>query len=98
MTSADAYDVRLSQAAVRAFERLPQDDRDAIRAALKRLGLSLARPGQRGGKTIQGTSDTFHRLRAGDHRVMYDVLHDERTVLVLGIVNRRDLDRWLRQR
>ena len=27
---------------------------------------------------------------------MYDVIHEDRVVLVLGIVNRADLDRWLR--
>jgi hypothetical protein len=29
---------------------------------------------------------------------MYDVLADDRVVLVLGIVHRRDLERWIRAR
>jgi hypothetical protein len=29
---------------------------------------------------------------------MYDVIADHRTILVLGIVPRRDLERWLRNR
>jgi hypothetical protein len=29
---------------------------------------------------------------------MYDVLSDDKVLLVLGIVNRRDLERWLRNR
>jgi hypothetical protein len=29
---------------------------------------------------------------------MYDVLVDDRMILVLGIVHRRDLERWLRSR
>jgi hypothetical protein len=29
---------------------------------------------------------------------MYDVLDDEKIVLVLGIVNRGDLERWIRNR
>jgi hypothetical protein len=29
---------------------------------------------------------------------MYDVLVDDRVVLVLGIVHRADLERWLRRR
>jgi mRNA-degrading endonuclease RelE of RelBE toxin-antitoxin system len=49
-------------------------------------------------KTIHGVDDTFHRLRVGDYRVMYDVLTDDRVVLVLGIVHRRDLERWIRAR
>ena len=49
-------------------------------------------------KTIRGAGDTFHRLRVGDHRVMYDVIHEDRVILVLGIVHRGDLERWLRNR
>lgn len=29
---------------------------------------------------------------------MYDVITDDRIILVLGIVHRRDLERWLRDR
>ena len=49
-------------------------------------------------KSIRGTVDSFHRLRIGDYRVMYDVLDVEHVVLVLGIVDRADLERWLRNR
>jgi len=34
----------------------------------------------------------------GDHRVMYDLVNEDRVLLVLGIVHRRDLERWLRSR
>jgi len=59
-------------------------------AALSRGGKSV--------KTIQGTKDRFHRLRIGDHRIMFDLMPDDRVLLVLGIVNRSDLERWLRNR
>jgi mRNA-degrading endonuclease RelE of RelBE toxin-antitoxin system len=49
-------------------------------------------------KTLHGAADSFHRLRVGDYRVMYDVLEADRVVLVLGIVNRSDLERWIRNR
>jgi mRNA-degrading endonuclease RelE of RelBE toxin-antitoxin system len=49
-------------------------------------------------KTIRGSDDTFHQLRIGDYRVMYDVIDDDRAILVLGIVDRGDLERWLRSR
>jgi hypothetical protein len=29
---------------------------------------------------------------------MFELLHEDRTVLVHSVVNRRDLDRWLRGR
>ena len=49
-------------------------------------------------KTIRGTDDTFRRLRLGDYRVMYDAVDADRGLLVLGIVDRADLERWLRSR
>jgi mRNA-degrading endonuclease RelE of RelBE toxin-antitoxin system len=49
-------------------------------------------------RTIQGAADSFHRLRVGDYRVMYDVIAADRVLLVLGIVHRSDLERWLRSR
>jgi mRNA-degrading endonuclease RelE of RelBE toxin-antitoxin system len=62
--------------------------------------MDLATPG-RGGKsvkTIHGAGDTFHRLRIGDHRVMYDIVEGEHVILVIGIVHRKDLERWIRSR
>jgi mRNA-degrading endonuclease RelE of RelBE toxin-antitoxin system len=34
----------------------------------------------------------------GDHRIMYDVIDEDRVILVLGIVQRGDLERWIRNR
>lgn len=49
-------------------------------------------------KTVHGAGDTFYRLRIGDYRVMYDVLDADRVLLILGIVHRSDLERWIRNR
>jgi mRNA-degrading endonuclease RelE of RelBE toxin-antitoxin system len=43
-------------------------------------------------------SDSFHRLRIGDYRVMYDTIDEDRVILVLGVVHRGDLERWIRSR
>ena len=75
--------------------------RSRIRAALEKLARDASRSGRIGGKTvktIQGVGDSFHRLRVGDHRVMYDVVEEDRVILVLGIVHRGDLERWIRNR
>lgn len=47
---------------------------------------------------MRGADDSFHRLRVGDDRVMYDVITEDRVLHVLGIVHRSDLERWLRSR
>jgi mRNA-degrading endonuclease RelE of RelBE toxin-antitoxin system len=94
------YDVRLAPAAARTFSKLDQVERERVRQALEGLAATASRPG-RGGKavkTIQGTKDRFHRLHVGEYRIMYDLVAADRVMLVLGIVHRSELERWLRNR
>ena len=72
-----------------------------MRTSLERLAADLAGPERIHGKRvrmIQGAADSFHRLRVGDYRVTFDVIDEDRVVLVLGIVHRGDLEHWLRSR
>jgi len=72
-----------------------------IGEALAKLARDASQPGRIGGKsvkTIQGASDSFHRLRIGDYRVMYDTIDEDRVILVLGVVHRGELERWIRSR
>jgi mRNA-degrading endonuclease RelE of RelBE toxin-antitoxin system len=69
--------------------------------ALERLAGDLAHPGRTAGKsvkTIRGAADTFHRLRVGDYRVTFDRIDEDRVILVLGVVHRGELERWIRHR
>ena len=80
---------------------MPDDVRPRLREALEGLAEQAAAGKRIGGKkvkTIRGASDSFRRLRVGDYRVIYDVIHEDRVVLVLAIVHRSDLERWLRNR
>ncbi len=36
-------------------------------------------------------------MRVGDYRIMYEILDTDHAVLILGIVQRKDLEQWLRQ-
>ncbi|MGH2384470.1 MAG: type II toxin-antitoxin system RelE family toxin [Candidatus Limnocylindria bacterium] len=97
----DAYRVQVAPSAARAFKKLPAEVRQRAVQALEKLASDAAGKGRIGGKavkTIRGAADEFHRLRVGDYRVMYDVLDADRAILVLGIVHRGDLERWIRHR
>lgn len=101
MSSTEPYDVQLGPAAERTYSKLPADARRRVRGALERLAADAATAGRVRGKavkTIRGAGDSFHRLRVGDYRVMFDVIDADRVVLVLGIVHRRELETWLRNR
>jgi mRNA interferase RelE/StbE len=95
------YEVRLAPAAARAFRKLPAEAKRRVGEALEREAARAGQAGRagRGGKRVKvlrGRGDSFIRLRVGDFRVMYDLIADERVLLVLGVVDRRDLERWLR--
>lgn len=97
-----AFKVRFAKAAAKQFRDLSEPEQERIRNALtrhaKRSKTSLGSRGGKSLKQIQGRHDRFFRLRVGDLRVMFDLLDSEQVLLVLGVVNRRDLERWLRNR
>lgn len=95
------YEVRLTPAAARSFKKLEAElqrrlHRELARQAARAADAATGKRGGKSAKALQGRADRFFRLRVGDYRLMYDVLDDEQVVLVLGVVHRRDLDRWLR--
>lgn len=61
-------------------------------------GLSAGSRGGKSLKQIRGRHGSFYRLRVGDLRIVFELNHDDRVMLVLAVVNRRDLERWLRTR
>jgi mRNA-degrading endonuclease RelE of RelBE toxin-antitoxin system len=79
------------------MKKLPPAERTRILSALHALAED-PRPSGKHVKSLKGSDAPFLRYRVGDHRIMYEVDHSEREVLVLGIVAREDLERWLRSR
>src|SRR4051812_31352291 len=102
MSSSPApYEIRLLPAAIRQLRKLDDEDGKRVRMALHEQAERSAYPNSRGGKslkTIRGRHDRFHRLRAGELRIVFDLVPEDRVLRIHGIVNRRDLDRWLRGR
>ena len=97
----EPYRVEFEPAAAKAYAKQPAAVRRRVRAGLERLASDLAPSGRVGGKrvkTIKGAADSFQRLRVGDYRVIFDVIAEDRVVLVAGIVHRSDFERWLRSR
>jgi mRNA interferase RelE/StbE len=91
------FRVELSRSAARAFERSPTPDRRRLQKAIDALGRNPRPPGKLV-KAIQGSKDNFLRMRVGNYRIMYEVEDEDRVVLILGIIHRKDLEGWLRQR
>lgn len=91
----------MAPVAAKTLKKVSPDARARITEALERLADDASPPGLIGGKTVRtihGVADSFHRLRVGDYRVVYDSLDEIHVILVLGIVQRADLERWIRNR
>lgn len=90
------FRVELARSTARAFERAPRPERRRLGRAIDSLSRNPRPPGKLV-KAIQGTKDAFLRMRVGDYRIMYEVVDADRVVLILGIIQRKDLEQWLRQ-
>jgi mRNA interferase RelE/StbE len=91
------FRVEFARSAARAFERAPRPERRRLERAIDALARNPRPPGKLV-KAIRGTKDEFLRLRVGNYRVMYEVIDADGVVLILGIIHRKDLEAWLRQR
>jgi mRNA interferase RelE/StbE len=78
------YEVRLSRAASKALDRLPNRDFQRISRAIDSLA---ANPRPTGASAVKGTP--LLRVRVGDYRIVYQV-DDAGEVIVLVKVTRRD--------
>jgi mRNA interferase RelE/StbE len=82
------YSIEFVPSARRALAKLPREIQKRIQVAIDRLAETPFPPGA---SKLQG--EPGHRIRVGDYRIVYDVLHNELTVLVIRIGHRREIYR-----
>jgi mRNA-degrading endonuclease RelE of RelBE toxin-antitoxin system len=86
--------IELTRAAVKDLDRLPASSRDQVLADIRTLESNpLGSPPRV--KRLRGFGVPLHRLRSGDHRVIYRL--DADLVMVMRIIDRGDLERQLRR-
>ena len=84
------YRVRILDAASRELERL---DKLAGRRMVGRINwlaanLEAIRP-----EALTGDLSRLYKLRVGDYRVLYEILHAEQTLVIHAVGHRRDVYR-----
>jgi mRNA-degrading endonuclease RelE of RelBE toxin-antitoxin system len=92
---AKRYDVRILKAAQKDLESLEPSIRLPILTKLKRLEVDPLPKGKSDIKILHGFRPPLLRLRSGDFRVVYRLMGQ--VVEVLAVVNRKELDRKLKQ-
>ena len=84
-----AYNILIKESAQAELARLPARDRARVEQRIEALAEN-PRPANATalqGKTFKG----LFRIRSGDYRIIYQVLHQELIVLVIKVGNRRDV-------
>jgi mRNA interferase RelE/StbE len=79
------YRTHLLDPAERELERL---DKHVARRIFERLNWLAANVHQIKLEALKGPFLGFYKLRVGDFRVVYEILHDEETILVHAIGHR----------
>jgi mRNA interferase RelE/StbE len=87
------YAFRWRERAVRQLRAIPQAAALTIVRALAPLGEDPRRP-DAAIKKLAGYADRY-RLRVGDYRVIYEVVGEQLTILVVGVGHRREAHRAL---
>jgi mRNA-degrading endonuclease RelE of RelBE toxin-antitoxin system len=81
------HEVEITHEGLRHLQRLPEKVRAAALESI--LGPIAANP-QRLGKPLLGELEGLRSARRGDYRIIYEILEDERVVLVHRVQHRGD--------
>ena len=85
------FGVEFKPSADRAMQRLPIEVQKRIVLAAEGLG---GDPDPHGAKQLSGMTGVW-RIRVGRYRVVYEVHHDRKVVMVLRVAHRKDVYRDL---
>ncbi|MEW6355088.1 MAG: type II toxin-antitoxin system RelE/ParE family toxin [Planctomycetota bacterium] len=84
------YRIRILDAAARELARLTKP---VGRRIVKRIDWLAANLDAIRLETLAGDLAEFYKLRVGDYRVIYEILHDEHTLVIHAIGHRREIYR-----
>lgn len=84
------YRIRVLDAAVRDLERL---DKLAARRIAERIRWLAANLDAVGLEALAGDLAGLYKLRVGDYRVIYEIIHEDQTIVIHMIGHRSDIYR-----
>jgi mRNA interferase RelE/StbE len=84
------YSVRILDAAEKELARL---DKPVGRRVVERINWLADNLEEVGTETLTASLAGLYKLRVGDYRVLYEVLHGERLIVIHAIGHRREIYR-----
>ena len=85
------WEIRLSSKAEKYYKKLDKAMRKRARKELEELSAFDNPVEHQDVKALTGDLRGFYRLRVGDYRIVFALLHDSRTIAVLNLAPRGDV-------
>jgi mRNA interferase RelE/StbE len=81
------YSVEFRPAVLKSMKRLPKKELRRIKKKIDGLSENLPAPAT----TKMKGNNPFHRVRAGNYRIVYQILEDRLVILVVKVGHRKDV-------
>lgn len=81
------YSVEFRPAVLKNLKRLPKKDLRRIKKRVDNLAKNLPDPAT----TNMKGNNTFHKVRSGNYRIIYEIHDDRLVILVVKIGHRKDV-------
>lgn len=82
-----AYTVEFRPAVLKSLKKIPRRDLVRIKKKIEELGENLPNPHT---TKVKG-DNSFHKVRSGDYRIIYEIHDDRLVILVVKIGHRKDI-------
>jgi mRNA interferase RelE/StbE len=81
------YSVEFRPAVLKSIKGLPRKDLRRIKKRIDELAENLPDPNT----TKMKGNNTFHKIRSGDYRIIYEIHADRLVILIVKIGHRKDI-------
>ena len=85
------YSIEFRPAVLKRLKRFPKRDLVRIKKKIEELGQNLPEPNS----TKMKGNNSFHKIRAGDYRIIYEIHDDRVVILIVKIGHRKDVYKGL---
>ena len=82
-----AYTVEFRPAVLKSLKRLPKRDLVRIKKKIEEFAEDLPDPNT----TKMKGDNSFHKIRSGDYRIIYEIHNDRLVILVVKVGHRKDV-------
>lgn len=86
-----AYSIEFRPAVLKSLERFPKRDLVRIKKKIEELGRTPPEPNT----TKMKGNNSFHRIRTGDYRIIYEIHDDRLIILIVKVGHRKDVYKGL---